>query len=259
MLTPESQPPGRRMRTETWRQIGRRIRAGRVAGVRRCLRLQIGLSLLEERGCRRGPPGACGNRLPGIRRLAELARVHRNTAAAVYRDLARFGLVEGRRGSGTFVLPRAARDGEAAHFACRSDDLRAVLAAELGVRVGRHDGTAATPLLVPLDEVPPDGRLVVPVAPMGPAWTALRRLAPGDDVVLVSRSPRLGRLLRNVVRAWHGDEVGLERVAGGIARGALGAALVLCDAPHAGRSGTRRAVAGLCNVKLVEDAGPRAG
>ncbi|MGD8494957.1 MAG: GntR family transcriptional regulator [Gemmatimonadales bacterium] len=245
------------MRTETWGRIGRRTRAGRGVGVRCGLRLQIGLLLLEER--RRHAPDARGSRLPGIRRLAELAGVHRNTAAAVYRDLVRFGLVDSRRGSGTYTLLRSGRSVGAARPACRSVDLRAVLAAELGVPVRPDDGAPATPLLVPLDEVPPSGRLVVPVAPVGAAWTELRRLAPGDDVVLVSGNQRLGRLLRNVLRAWHNGEVGLERVADRADPGAAGAALVLCDARHAGGSGTTPAPGGLCNMRLVESGGPRTG
>lgn len=46
------------------------------------------------------PPGA---RLPAERQLAEQRGVHRSTAAAAYAELGARGLVEPRRGSGTFV------------------------------------------------------------------------------------------------------------------------------------------------------------
>lgn len=47
---------------------------------------------------------ADGERLPSVRRLAELVGVHRNTAWAAYRELARSGLVRGVRGSGVYAV-----------------------------------------------------------------------------------------------------------------------------------------------------------
>ena len=44
-----------------------------------------------------------GDRLPTVRQLAVDLRVNANTVAKVYRDLERTGLLETRRGSGTYV------------------------------------------------------------------------------------------------------------------------------------------------------------
>ena len=69
-------------------------------GARVELRLRVGLCLLSSHDAGHRP-----HRLPSIRALADSAGVHRNTAAAVYRDLARFGLVRCEQGRGTFALP----------------------------------------------------------------------------------------------------------------------------------------------------------
>jgi DNA-binding transcriptional regulator YhcF (GntR family) len=46
---------------------------------------------------------APGQRLPGLRELAELVGVNANTARAVYQRLEQEGLIESRQGTGTFV------------------------------------------------------------------------------------------------------------------------------------------------------------
>ena len=46
---------------------------------------------------------AVGDQLPTVRQLAVDLRINANTVAKVYRDLERAGLVETRRGVGTFV------------------------------------------------------------------------------------------------------------------------------------------------------------
>jgi GntR family transcriptional regulator len=53
---------------------------------------------------------AIGDQLPTVRQLAVDLRVNANTVARVYAELERSGLVETRRGVGTFVasLPQAA-------------------------------------------------------------------------------------------------------------------------------------------------------
>ena len=48
-----------------------------------------------------------GDRLPGVRELAELADVNANTARAIYGRLEREGLIVSRQGLGTFVSPTA--------------------------------------------------------------------------------------------------------------------------------------------------------
>ena len=56
---------------------------------------------------------ALGDRLPTVRQLAVDLRINANTVAKVYVELERLGIVETRRGVGTFVKARhfeAARD-----------------------------------------------------------------------------------------------------------------------------------------------------
>jgi GntR family transcriptional regulator len=50
---------------------------------------------------------APGDRLPSVRDLASFLLVNPNTVAKVYRDLERDGLLETRRGEGTFVAADA--------------------------------------------------------------------------------------------------------------------------------------------------------
>lgn len=83
-----------------------------------------------------------GERLPSVREIAEQLRVNPNTIAKAFSELERQGIVETRRGSGTFVaesgttLSRAERRRlireacdrtatEAYHLAWPSDDLKA--------------------------------------------------------------------------------------------------------------------------------------
>ncbi len=49
-----------------------------------------------------------GDRLPSVRELAARLLVNPNTVARVYRDLERDGLLETRRGTGTFISSHAA-------------------------------------------------------------------------------------------------------------------------------------------------------
>jgi len=184
-------------------------------GARRRLRLRLGLWLLataegRSHNGRRGRQ----QRLPSVRALAIAAGVHRNTAAAVYRDLERFGLVRCVRGAGTFVVESPERSrAQFGAAVCRDPELADVLSAEFRRPVSvKAGGDRPSPLLVPLDTSPPADRLVVPVAPRGPALQALRRLPPGSTVHLVSDSPRLGVLVRHAILALHGESVGLARI-----------------------------------------------
>ncbi|MDH4180170.1 MAG: GntR family transcriptional regulator [Armatimonadota bacterium] len=72
------------------RQIGDQIRRSVAAG------------LLEP-----------GDQLPSVRELAARLLVNPNTVAKVYRDLERDGLLETRRGQGTFISPDVAALAEA--------------------------------------------------------------------------------------------------------------------------------------------------
>jgi GntR family transcriptional regulator len=50
---------------------------------------------------------APGDQLPSVRDLAGQLLINPNTAARVYRDLERDGLLETRRGQGTYIAPGA--------------------------------------------------------------------------------------------------------------------------------------------------------
>lgn len=64
---------------------------------------------------------ALGDQLPTVRQLAVELRINANTVAKVYAELERLGVVETRRGVGTFVK---ARDFEAARDKDRERELR---------------------------------------------------------------------------------------------------------------------------------------
>lgn len=227
-----------------------------ATGVRRRLRLRLGLWLLDrlERAESPAPGAAIPRRLPSVRRLAVVAGVHRNTAAAVYRDLQRFGLVRGVRGSGTYVA-RPPELGPRVRLTCGSPDLRHILLAELGGVVRDDPGDRTSLLLLPLDASPPPARSVFPLAPRGLSLSALRRLRPGDDVVLLSASPRLGRLVRHVLEAIHGDDVGFRRAEGPAEDHTAAGVLLLSDARQFVAHGTSRATAGLIHLRLASGTG----
>jgi GntR family transcriptional regulator len=67
-----------------------------------------------------------GDQLPSVRELAARLLVNPNTVAKVYRDLERDGLLETRRGQGTFVAADAAALAEGERRRLLSDQLRAV-------------------------------------------------------------------------------------------------------------------------------------
>jgi len=74
----------------------------------------IGVQLAWALRTRIGPGGfAPGQRLPGMRDLAEAIGVNLNTVRAVYQRLEQEGLIESQQGSGTFVAP-SDRQGPAA-------------------------------------------------------------------------------------------------------------------------------------------------
>ena len=64
---------------------------------------------------------ALGDQLPTVRQLAVELQINANTVAKVYAELERVGVVETRRGVGTFVK---ARDFEAARDKDRERELR---------------------------------------------------------------------------------------------------------------------------------------
>jgi GntR family transcriptional regulator len=67
---------------------------------------------------------APGDQLPSVRDLASQLLINPNTAARVYRDLERDGLIETRRGQGTYVSPTAAAMAEAERTRIVSERLK---------------------------------------------------------------------------------------------------------------------------------------
>lgn len=58
-----------------------------------------------------------GERLPGVREMAEIAGVNANTVRAVYQRLEREGMIESRHGTGTFVAGGASGRSDAGELA----------------------------------------------------------------------------------------------------------------------------------------------
>ena len=80
-------------------------------------------------GIRRGVAAgilAPGEKLPSVRDLATRLLVNPNTVAKVYRDLERDGLLDTRRGDGTYISADAAAMAEGERRRLLSDQLRAV-------------------------------------------------------------------------------------------------------------------------------------
>lgn len=70
-----------------------------------------------------------GDQLPTVRQLAVALRINVNTVARVYSQLERDGILETRRGVGTFVAERALRSPE--NDRARKDVLRSIAARAL--------------------------------------------------------------------------------------------------------------------------------
>src|ERR671939_2241432 len=65
-----------------------------------------------------------GDQLPTVRQLAVNLRINANTVAKVYAELERSGVVETRRGVGTFVRAESARPSTARPTAAQAQRLR---------------------------------------------------------------------------------------------------------------------------------------
>jgi len=81
---------------------------------------QIVEALIRQIACGEWAPG---EKLPSIREVAAAARVNPNTVARAFQELERTGLVETRRGEGTFVTTDTA-----AIKACREKTAREIWA-----------------------------------------------------------------------------------------------------------------------------------
>jgi len=90
---------------------------------------------------------APGDRLPGLRELAESTGVNVNTVRAVYQRLEAQGLIDSQQGSGTFVRPRASRPTAANEIAAS--------AASEAREVGVDPREVAAVLYSSPDEAPP--------------------------------------------------------------------------------------------------------
>lgn len=93
---------------------------------------------------------SAGTRLPAIRELARRLRVHRDTVALAYEELARDGIVESTVGRGTFVSARAA-GGDALPFAAQLSPLaeRLLELERARPRFGSADGAVPMHTLIP--------------------------------------------------------------------------------------------------------------
>lgn len=193
-------------------QVTRTIGVGELRARAR-VRMIVGMRLLERLTL---DPSPVGKRLPSIRAVAAASRAHRNTVAAVYSDLACFGLICCEPGSGSFASrpPPVAWDMRPRPIQCREPELERLLSAEVG------QNSAATPLaaeipagepllLHPLDLVPTIDVTQYPVAPVGETLERLRSLHRGSTAIVVSRSRSVRRLMRSAIRAIHGASVGV--------------------------------------------------
>lgn len=102
--------------------------------------LSLQLKGLIEYGiaCGELPPGA---RLPSVRELADAGGIAPMTAAAVYKDLRRAGLIVARAGSGTFVAD-GARASSGPEFARVQAHLDAALTEAEALGIGPHEVAA---------------------------------------------------------------------------------------------------------------------
>ncbi len=94
------------------------VSAGTLLRVDRTSELPIGIQVAWRlRALIASGKLAPGDRLPGVRQLAEDAGVNPNTARSIYQRLEADGLVETRHGSGTFVAAAATSSSEVERIA----------------------------------------------------------------------------------------------------------------------------------------------
>ncbi|TFG63353.1 MAG: GntR family transcriptional regulator [Gemmatimonadales bacterium] len=181
-------------------------------GARARLRLIVGMRLLESLT---QSPNWVTRRLPSIRAVAAASGTHRNTVAAAYSDLASFGLIRCKVGSGSFAScpPRVLSEMRHVPILCREPELARLLSAEVGqastIVPLRGESIAGDPLLLhPLDLVPTADVRLYPVAPVGETLAGIRSLRRGSTAIIVSKSLSVRRLMRSAIRAVHGASVG---------------------------------------------------
>ncbi|MDX6698043.1 MAG: hypothetical protein QOE65_1440 [Solirubrobacteraceae bacterium] len=143
---------------------------------------------------------APGERVPGVRELAEGAGVNVNTVRAVYARLEEQGLLRSEHGRGTFVAPGAAESADLARVA--SDAAAAAREAGLDPRdlaTALYSGADLTPPSRPAGETPAE--------PAGPD-----RAAPGTGAASPELDDReVRRALRAEIAEMEHELVGLEK------------------------------------------------
>jgi DNA-binding transcriptional regulator YhcF (GntR family) len=132
-----------------------------------------------------------GQRLPGLRELAQALKVNANTIRAVYQRLEHEGFIESQRGSGTFVADTAGPQRSAAGAIAAN-------AAREALRTGVDPREVAAALYVePSGATPQDGqserrqRLREQIAALEQALAEIEVAHPG--LVPVARASRRGR------------------------------------------------------------------
>ncbi|HEY2632031.1 MAG TPA: GntR family transcriptional regulator [Solirubrobacteraceae bacterium] len=105
--------------------------------------VQLAWALRARIGDRRLSPG---QRLPGLRELAEMVGINANTARAVYQRLEQEGLIDSRQGTGTFVASVAQKPSAVGQIAAD--------AARQARRTGVDPREVAAALYVSADEPP---------------------------------------------------------------------------------------------------------
>jgi DNA-binding transcriptional regulator YhcF (GntR family) len=139
-----------------------------------------------------------GQRLPGLRDLAEALKVNANTVRAVYQRLEREGIIESQRGSGTFVAPitqpQRSAAGEIAANAAREALRTGVDPREVAAALYVEPG--ATQSVVAVDEqVERRQRLRGQIAALQQALAEIEvahpKLVPGTRGTRRARGPRL--------------------------------------------------------------------
>src|SRR4051794_27267955 len=125
---------------------------------------------------------APGARLPGVRELAEAAKINVNTARTVYGRLEDEGLIRSEQGRGTFVADRAQSGGDLARIVAE--------AATAARQSGLDPREVAAALFADISSPPPSGtggaKRSAPSAPSATPATAgtVRSVPAGGDAAL---------------------------------------------------------------------------
>src|SRR5262245_1894652 len=158
-----------------------------------------------------------GQRLPSVRTLARLLKVHHNTVSAAYQDLAAAGHVQLQRGSGVFVrgsgprgLPEARGLDEMIRLALHAAFAKGFTGPEIRAAVQRWLAAAPPDRVVAVDPTPEMAELIV-----HEIRQSLGVPATGATLEEIGRDPGALSGALAVVLPYH--EAGLVRIAPGAA------------------------------------------